>query len=147
MAVKRIAMIFSVLLVSAAAFLRLRAPARSGPAPNIDALKDVLERSASNSLPAPDVMNGKLTILVAKESVASETERIIRLASQAGGTAFKSTASGDPEVLASIPAGQAARFVEAATGKTNPVTVPADPAAKELFDVVIMSSAISSPAP
>jgi len=147
MTVKRIVVIFSVLLVSAAAFLRLRAPAPSGPAPNIEALKDVLERSARASLPAPDVTNEKLTILVAKEAVAGETEKIIRLASEAGGTAFKSTTSGDPEVLASIPAGQAARFVEAATGKASPIIVPADPAAKELIDVEIMSSAISSPAP
>jgi hypothetical protein len=150
MALKRIAIWCAALLVLAAAgaFLVLRPAPRGGAEPNIDGLKGVLERSASNTLSAPEVTNEKLTVFAAKEGIARKTDEIIRMASDAGGTAMKSTtAEGDPEVLASIPASQAAKFIEAVTGKASQMLVPSVQGAKELIDVIITSSAISTPSP
>lgn len=139
-------MILSVLvLAGAAAFFLLRHAQRPGAVPNIDGLKAVLETSASNALPGAGIESEKLTVYVAKEAVAAETQRILRLAGDAGGTAFQ---TGDqPEILASIPAGKAERFIQSVTGRPAAARATADSGGKELVDVVIQTSAVSTPAP
>ncbi|GEM_PF-4085224 len=103
-------------------------------APNIDALKASLERSARATLPAPEVANEKVTVVVAKDAVAGEMEKILRLAAADGGTAVKST-TGATEILASIPANAAAKFTEEVAGKPSGVSVK--PGENELIDVFI----------
>jgi hypothetical protein len=153
MTLKRIVAVILATLVLAvvlgvvfAGLLLVRSPApRQEAAPNIDGLKDVLERSARASLAAPDVTNAKLTVFAPKEAVEGETERIVRLASEAGGTAIRNTKGGEPEVLASIPDAQTGKFIRAVTGKAG--GIPGSSGGQELIDIVITSSAISTPAP
>jgi hypothetical protein len=91
--------------------------------PNIDGLKDALQKSAETSIPAPTITSGKIALHVAGNKVPAEEERIINLATALDGTAVRSSGGGAASnILVRIPGKNADAFREQATGK------PAQPA-------------------
>ena len=113
------------------------------PAANIDALRGVLEKSALESMPAPDVTSDKLRVTCGVAGMEEETARVIKFAKEAGGTAFKSkSGSGETEILASIPSAHGAAFRQAVTG-TAPKIAATPEGAAELIDIIVSGSSSS----
>lgn len=109
---------------------------------NIGALRGVLEKSASESMPAPDLTSGKIRVNCPVAEMDSQAARIIKMAADAGGTAFRSKdASGGAEILASIPSSRAAAFRSALTGGSTGGSEATPGDATELIDIILSGSA------
>ena len=106
------------------------------PAPNIDALKAALEKSAEKTLAAPGVANEKIELSIEPAQMGEESERIADAALQSGGSAVKSYAPGRVDVLARIPREHVAQFRELVTGSKSAAS-PESSEPNLLIDVVI----------
>jgi hypothetical protein len=87
--------------------------------PNIDALKQILERSAEVALPLPSVSDDRIVLHAEPSRFDSEIERVIGVATDLGGTALQGA---EDEVLAQIPIEKVPEFFARVTRKEAPVS-------------------------
>jgi hypothetical protein len=106
--------------------------------PNIDALKNVLQKSAEATLPAPNVANERIELHKPAPESAGELERVMKIVTETNGTGIRTTdVTGNPMVLAHIPGERVEQFRSRVTGRQER-TGAAPPAGMQLIEVVIL---------
>ena len=82
--------------------------------PNIDALKQILERRAEEAFPLPSVTDDRIVLHIKPDDFDSEVARVLGIATDLGGTALQ---SGEEDVLAQVPTEKVPEFRARVTGK------------------------------
>ena len=146
-----IAILAVILLVAAAGAFLFRARRQTArPEPNIDNLRQVLEKSAGEQLGAPLLSNSTIAIDVPQAKIDSELARIDSLARALGGAAIRSTDDqGNTKLLIQLPPGHAAQFTAQVTGRNTPREEEKQSDSTELIDILLRpklsGTAASSP--
>ncbi len=102
--------------------------------PNIDALKQMLERRAEEALPLPSVSDDRIVLFTTPARFDSEVERVVGIATDLGGTALR---SGEEEVLAQVPIENVPEFRARVTG-TEPRGSDANQRAGEATQLIVV---------
>ena len=118
-----------VLLLLMAAFSLAACERKEEAAPNIDALKDILVRSAEEKLGSETVTDDRVVLVVPRETRQARAEEISTIATEIGGAALRSDQEdGSIHLLIQLPAGTATEFLNR-IGKARPAgTAPGEEA-------------------
>ena len=103
-----------VLLIVCGIFLFVPSKSDKRIEPNIDALKEMLERRAEEAFPLPTVSDDRIEMHIKPDHFDSEVGRVLGIAADLGGTALQ---SGQDEVLAQVPTENVLEFRARVTGR------------------------------
>ncbi len=110
------------------------------PLPNVDALRESLQRTASAAFPSPTLVNRHFALAVKDDEISVKASEISRIASELKGTVLAGPASSSgASLLIRLPGNQVAEFATRALGKALPF--------EESSDVPVLVEVVLSPKP
>ena len=113
---------------------------REKPAPSIDSLAEVLQKSAEKTLAAPSLANEQIVIAAPPAEAEARATEVLNAAVAAGGTGIKSAQDGKISILANIPEGNETIFQGLLRHEKVTKDSAASPGQMRLIEVIIQAA-------